>query len=110
MTPGPINYALSSRTGEGSEKCIGIVGAGIMGSGIAQVAAVHGCHVQLLDANQQIVEHALCDIGKRLDRLVDKGQMSPEQRERALRRLDAVTDANTLATCDLVLEAVSEDL
>jgi 3-hydroxybutyryl-CoA dehydrogenase len=89
---------------------IGIIGTGIMGSGIAQVAAVYGCSVQLLDVSPEVVQRAIADIDKRLDRLVEKGQATVEARSKAGGRLRAASSADDLATCDLVLEAVSEDL
>lgn len=106
MTPVPN----TSHPNEGNQKRIGIVGTGIMGAGIAQVAAVHGCTVELLDANPQIVERSLGEIVKRLDRLIEKGQLTPEERNRTCNRLRPTSRVESLATCDIVLEAVSEDL
>src|SRR5262245_39410955 len=89
---------------------VGILGTGVMGSGIAQVAAVHGCMVELVDVSPQIVQRALDEFGKRLDRMVDKGQLTPAQRDSARSGLRPASSPQSLASCDLVLEAVSEDL
>lgn len=89
---------------------IGIVGTGIMGAGIAQVAATHGCTVELADASANIVHKAIGEIARRLDRLVDKGQLTAPERDRIREHLHYAAGSDTLATCDLVLEAVSENL
>lgn len=89
---------------------VGILGSGIMGSGIAQVAAVHGCNVELLDVGPEVVRRAIDEIGKRLDRLVEKKQLTGSEREQVRARLHAAESADSLAGCDVVLEAVSEDL
>jgi 3-hydroxybutyryl-CoA dehydrogenase len=89
---------------------VGILGAGTMGAGIAQVAASHGCAVDLVDVRPEVVRRALDDIAKRLDRLVDKGQMAPADRDQARQRLRPADGPEALASCDLVLEAVPEDL
>src|ERR1051326_8869214 len=89
---------------------VGIVGSGIMGSGIAQVAATHGCTVELADATPDIVERALAEIGKRLDRLVEKSQLTRTARDDMRGRLLPATGPDSLAGCELVIEAVSENL
>jgi 3-hydroxybutyryl-CoA dehydrogenase len=89
---------------------VGMLGAGTMGSGIAQVAAAHGCTVELADASPEIVCRAIDAIGQRLDRLVEKGQLDSGERDRIRARLRPAASPESLASCDLVLEAVSEDL
>jgi 3-hydroxybutyryl-CoA dehydrogenase len=95
----------------GDDKKIGIIGTGIMGSGIAQLAAVHGWTVALLDVSPEVVERALAEIDKRLKRMVEKNHLAPDERDQTRRRLRAATSpADLAAGCDLILEAVSEDL
>ncbi|MCL6581828.1 MAG: 3-hydroxybutyryl-CoA dehydrogenase, partial [Firmicutes bacterium] len=87
-----------------------VVGAGQMGSGIAQVAAQAGCRVWLRDLTAELVEKGLGGIRKFLDRGVEKGKVSPEEREAVLGRITGTVDAAPAAECDLVIEAVVEDL
>ncbi len=89
---------------------VGVVGAGVMGAGIAQVAAMHGCTVRLLDVSAAVVHKALGGIAKNLDRLVEKGKLPTAEREATVQRLHAAAAPEDLAACDLVIEAVSEDL
>ncbi|MCP3905209.1 MAG: 3-hydroxyacyl-CoA dehydrogenase [Planctomycetes bacterium] len=89
---------------------VGIIGAGTMGAGIAQVAVTGGWDAVLLDVDAEIVANARASIGKRLDRMVEKGRLDDAGRDAAMARLRPVTDAADLAGCDLVLEAIVEDL
>jgi len=89
---------------------VGIIGAGTMGAGIAQVAITRGWNVALLDVDAATVSAACTSIGKRLDRLVEKGRLDAAGREAAADRLRAVTDPADFAGCELVIEAIVEDL
>lgn len=89
---------------------IGIIGAGTMGAGIAQVAATSGWPVLMLDVDQPAVRHAIDSIRTRLDRQVQKGLLSAEQRDEIMPRLIAAKSAADLKDCDLVIEAIVEDL
>ncbi len=90
-------------------KSIGVIGAGQMGAGIVQVAAVTGkIDVVMLDANLELAEKGLAGIGKRLGRLVEKGKISAEDRDAAVARVVAKGDFSALADCDLVVEAAPE--
>jgi 3-hydroxybutyryl-CoA dehydrogenase len=91
-------------------RTIGVVGAGTMGHGIAQVAAQSGLDVILVDAAPPALERGLAQIGKGLERLVGKGKLAPEERDRALGRLRSGGDLAALAGADLVIEAVVERL
>jgi 3-hydroxybutyryl-CoA dehydrogenase len=91
-------------------RSIGVVGAGTMGHGIAQVAAQSGYDVVLADVAPQALERGLAQIGKSLDKLVAKEKLTPEQRERTLARLRPGSSLDTLAEADLVVEAVVEKL
>ncbi|WP_116947692.1 hydroxyphenylacetyl-CoA thioesterase PaaI [Jiangella endophytica] len=89
---------------------VGVVGAGTMGAGIAQVAAAAGHEVRLYDAAAGAAETAVETIFQRLARAVDKGRLLAEEAEDAVSRLHAVATLEDLAGCGLVIEAVVEDL
>jgi len=91
-------------------RSIGVVGAGTMGHGIAQVAAQSGYDVVLADVAPQALERGLAQIGKSLDKLVAKERLTAEQRERTLARLRPGSSLDTLTGADLVVEAVVEKL
>ena len=88
-----------------SVQTIAVIGAGMMGTGIAQVAATSGFHVILIDVKQTVLSKAVERIGSGYDRLVAKGQMSPEAKQEALSLIMTGTDHSALATADLVVEA-----
>ncbi len=89
---------------------IGVVGAGQMGRGIAQVACLAGLGVVLHDQEARIVDAALLAIGGSLDRQVEKGSLARADKEKAVRRIRKATDLREVAGCDFVIEAVSERL
>jgi 3-hydroxybutyryl-CoA dehydrogenase len=89
---------------------IGVVGAGTMGHGIAQVAAQSGYEVVLVDAAPEALERGRAQIAKGFERLVGKGRLSAEDRDQALSRLSAGGELAALETADLVVEAVVERL
>ncbi|WP_121117209.1 3-hydroxyacyl-CoA dehydrogenase NAD-binding domain-containing protein [Croceibacterium ferulae] len=88
---------------------IGIIGAGQMGAGIAQVAAVSGANVFLADRDLAIADKARAGIGKRLARLVDKDQLSAEAAEAALNRITPTADYAPMADAALIIEAATEN-
>jgi 3-hydroxybutyryl-CoA dehydrogenase len=94
----------------GTVQTVGVVGAGQMGRGIAQVAAQAGCRVYILDANQAALDHGLKTIANDLDKLVAKGRMTPELRGETLGRLSGTVAVAELASCDFVVEAATESL
>lgn len=93
---------------------VGIVGAGAMGRGIAQVAAQAGNDVILGDAAANATERARADLTSGLDRLVEKGKLDAPARDALLGRINFVdaplTDVDVYRDCDLVIEAIVEDL
>lgn len=91
-------------------KLIGVVGCGIMGSGIAQVCATHGYEVLVHEIDESQLKQGLDRISSRLQREVEKNRLSQERYERALRRLAGTTDLNQLAERDIIIEAAPEDL
>jgi len=91
-------------------RMIGVVGAGTMGHGIAQVAAASGYEVTIVDAAPAALERGYAQIGKGYERLVGKGKLSAEDRDAALSRLKTDGSLDALAGADLVVEAVVERL
>ena len=92
-----------------SNSIIGIVGAGIMGRGIAQVAAKAGHQVVLYDNWDGAVDNAMKINEKELSRLVTKGKMTEEQKEKTISLMKPTMEINDLAPCDLVIEAIIEN-
>jgi len=93
-----------------SIRTIGVIGAGTMGHGIAQVAAQSGYDVLLVDVAPQALERGVSQIGKGLERLVSKGKLAAEERDQALSRLSSHGELAALDRADLVVEAVVEKL
>jgi 3-hydroxybutyryl-CoA dehydrogenase len=91
-------------------KRIGIIGSGIMGSGIAETAAVHGFEVVLRSRAQGTADAMVAGMAKSLGKQVDKGKVSEADRDAAMGRVTAVSDLAALADCDLIIESVVEDL
>jgi len=89
---------------------VGVLGCGLMGSGIAQVAAAAGYKTIVRDVSQEIWERARGGIEKSLAKLVEKGKLAATDRDAALKRLAFTTTTGDLKDCDIVLEAVTEDL
>ena len=92
---------------------VGVIGSGLMGSGIAQVAAYHGFNVTLVDIDQARVDAAIDGIHRRLLREAERGRITTEDCEASYQRLHGVADMDTLnsmARVDAVIEAVVEDL
>ncbi|MFZ0664807.1 MAG: 3-hydroxyacyl-CoA dehydrogenase NAD-binding domain-containing protein, partial [Acidimicrobiales bacterium] len=93
-----------------SNSTVGIVGSGIMGSGITECAALNGLEVILVSREQSTADAAVAGIEKSLNRQVDKGKIGDTERNDALSRVKAESDIGSLAECDLVIEAVIENL
>ncbi|AKM20604.1 3-hydroxybutyryl-CoA dehydrogenase [Geobacillus stearothermophilus] len=91
-------------------KTIMVVGAGQMGSGIAQVCAVAGYDVLLYDISEAQLDKGLATIDKLLGRQVEKGKMTAEAKDAALSRLVRSTDLRDAAKADLIIEAVVENM
>jgi 3-hydroxybutyryl-CoA dehydrogenase len=89
---------------------VGVVGCGLMGSGIAQVAAQAGCQVIVREVSQQLVDKGLQSIEKNLGRLVEKGTLSAADRDQIRGRLRGTTSLEDFKDRDLVLEAIIEQL
>jgi len=89
---------------------IGVVGAGQMGNGIAHVAAAAGLDVILHDVKQEFVDRGMKTIDKNLQRGVDKGRMTEDEKQAVLGRIASTTDLGDFKDCDFAVEAVVEDL
>ena len=88
---------------------VGIIGAGTMGNGIAQISAAAGLGVTMVDISEAAVARGLATVGSSLDRLVKKEKMTTADREATMSRILATTDKAKLASCDLVIEAATEN-
>jgi 3-hydroxybutyryl-CoA dehydrogenase len=91
-------------------KKIGVVGAGTMGNGIAQIASQMGCEVVMRDIETRFVEGGMKNIDKFLSRSVEKGKMTAEEKDAIIGRIKGTTGMADLKDVDLVIEAVIEDL
>jgi len=87
---------------------IGVIGAGQMGSGIAEVGISSGFNVLLRDINQEVVEKGRARIAGDLERRVEKGKMTPQEKENILRRLSTTIRLEDFKDCDIVIEAATE--
>lgn len=88
---------------------IGVIGAGQMGNGIAHVSALAGYEVFIHDLAEERIRKGLATIDGNLARQVHSGRISEEDRKAAIARVKAATDVDALSTCDLVIEAATED-
>jgi len=88
---------------------VGIIGAGTMGNGIAQICAAAGLSVVMVDISDAAVNRGLSTVGGSLERLVKKEKMSAADRDATLKRITATTDRAKLSDCDLVIEAATEN-
>ena len=89
---------------------IGIIGSGTMGSGIAQVAATAGCSVKLYDTNQAALDKAKASLEKILNRLIEKGRIDAEEKNRIQSNIAYVDSLKALADSNLTIEAIVENI
>ncbi len=87
---------------------VGVVGAGQMGNGISHVCAIAGLTVVLLDVKADALDRAMAAMSKNMDRQVNRGLISAEDKLEALARITTTTDYAAFADCDLVIEAATE--
>src|SRR6267143_1536126 len=88
---------------------VGIIGAGQMGAGVAQVAAQSGLNVVLNDVSDDLCQRGLEGVARNLERMIQRGRFKPDERDRVLRRIDTCSRLEDLASVDFVLEAVVEN-
>ena len=91
-------------------KVIGVIGSGLMGRGIAHVAALNGYDVLMHDVSDQALQNALRVIGKELDKGIERGKVTSEEKETTLKNIKTTTDLESMSVADFVIEAVPEDL
>ncbi|MGB0981249.1 MAG: 3-hydroxyacyl-CoA dehydrogenase NAD-binding domain-containing protein [Winogradskyella sp.] len=89
---------------------VGIIGSGTMGSGIAQVAATAGCKVKLFDTNQNALDKAKVSLQKILARLIEKGRLNADEKNRIQSNITYVKNLKDLADSNLTIEAIIENL
>src|ERR1700690_943947 len=89
---------------------VGVVGCGLMGSGIAQVAAQAGFAVTVREVSQQPLDKGLQSIEKNLGGLVEKGTLAAADRDQVRGRLGGTTNLEDLKECDIVIEAILEQV
>ena len=89
---------------------IGVIGAGTMGNGIAQVCALAGFNVTLLDISESALQKAIATVSKNLDRQITKETLTQEQKLAALDKIRTSTDYSNLQNVQLVIEAATENL
>ena len=91
-------------------KKVGVLGCGLMGSGIAQVAAASGCEVVVKEVSQEIVDKGFAGIDKSLAKFVEKGKLAAEEKDATMGRLKGTVKDEDLADCDLIVEVIVENL
>ena len=90
-------------------KTLGVVGAGLMGNGIAHVGAMSGLQVIMSDIKDEFVQRGLDNVSKILSRSVDKAKMSAEEKDAILGRIKSTVDNNDMSAADFVVEAATEN-
>ncbi|HSP16893.1 MAG TPA: 3-hydroxyacyl-CoA dehydrogenase family protein [Thermoanaerobaculia bacterium] len=88
---------------------VGVLGCGLMGSGIAQVAAQSGYQTTVVEVEQKLLDKGISGIEKSLGKFVEKGKMAAADRDACLSRLRGSTSLKDLAECDIVVEAITEN-
>ncbi|HEY0243205.1 MAG TPA: 3-hydroxyacyl-CoA dehydrogenase NAD-binding domain-containing protein, partial [Gemmatimonadaceae bacterium] len=89
---------------------VGVLGGGLMGSGIAQVSAMAGFDTVVREVSDPIIQKSRSGIEKVLARGIEKGKVTAGERDAAISKLSFTTDLAALASCDIIIEAVVEDL
>ena len=92
-----------------SIQTVGIIGAGTMGSGIAQACAVSGINVIMVDIKQEALDKGVATVSSSLDRLIKKEQLTTEQKTAALKKIVTATNYESLKSSQLVIEAATEN-
>lgn len=93
-----------------NSSCIGVVGSGAMGSGIAQVAATAGNRVFVYDTNEQALQKAKANLSSTLSKLVEKQKISQNESDAIFSKIEFVNSQEKFSNCDLIIEAIVENL
>ena len=91
-------------------KTVGVIGCGLMGAGIAQVCAQAGFTTYVREVAQEPLDKGMARIEKLLDKDVSKGKLSADERQATLQRLKPTTELSELGTCDVIIEAIVENI
>jgi 3-hydroxybutyryl-CoA dehydrogenase len=91
-------------------KRVGVLGCGLMGSGIAQISAAAGYETIVREVSDEVVQKGIGGIGRQLGKSVEKGKLSAEDRDALLGRLHGTSNLEDLKDCDIVIEAIVENL
>jgi 3-hydroxybutyryl-CoA dehydrogenase len=91
-------------------KKVGVLGCGLMGSGIAQVAATAGFATVVREVSADLIERGFAGVEKSLARFAEKGSITGEQQKEIRARLTGTTTFDQLADCDIIIEAIIENL
>ena len=91
-------------------KKVGVLGCGLMGSGIAQTAAMAGFETTVREVSQELIQKGFASIEKSLERFADKGTITAEQQKATRDRLFGTTSFDDLVDCDIIIEAIIENL
>lgn len=89
---------------------VGVLGCGLMGAGIAEVAARAGHETVVREVSEELLEKGLTRIRKSLERAMEKGKLDESERDKTLANLSGTVQLEPLSDCDLVIEAIVEDL
>ena len=91
-------------------KKVGVVGCGMMGSGIAQVCAQSGCQVVVSEINDELLNKGLASINSFLTRGIERGKVSQQEKDSTLAHIKGTTDTKNFSDCDLIIEAIIEEM
>lgn len=91
-------------------KKVGVIGAGLMGTGIAQVSAASGYETTVREISQELLDKGMKSIDKFLSKSVEKGKLSEDQKASTLKNLNGTVKLEDLSDCDIVIEAITEDI
>ena len=91
-------------------KRVAVLGCGLMGSGIAEISARSGYETWVREVSDDLVKKGKGNVEKSLGRAVEKGKLAAEERDQVVARIQTTTDLESLKDCDLIIEAVTEDL
>ncbi|HEV3312436.1 MAG TPA: 3-hydroxyacyl-CoA dehydrogenase NAD-binding domain-containing protein, partial [Chloroflexota bacterium] len=89
---------------------VGVVGAGLMGSGIVETAARAGFDVMVREVNEDLVQRGLVRIDRSMNTAVERGKLAAKERDAALGRIKTTTTLDAMSECDIVIEAAIENM